>query len=207
MGSLENLNYISFLFYYKKNKDLHLVSQADIVEPFKKVKGNLEKYALASLASEMIVRSQIEEHPNTGLFTLLLKFLFELNEVEDQAELSFFWFQLNFLINNGFKPKTDTCLNCEKPFALDDHYYFSFIRGGYTCRSCDSNDTSTVEISGQSLQFLNNLIDFNNIKTLREPVPAQIIKETSLILYRLIQYHVSGLERLSSMEFLRNVWS
>ncbi|MBN1153748.1 DNA repair protein RecO [candidate division KSB1 bacterium] len=207
MGSLEDINYISVVFYYKENRDLHLINQADIIEPFKQIKSDLVKYALASLACEMMIRSQIEGHPNKSLFKLLLNYLYELCTVSEQSEIYFFWFQLNFLINNGFKPKIDKCLHCSKSYSLDETYYFSYARGGYVCQECDAEDITKLEISGRSLKFLSELDDLNYIKSLSEPVPSNIVRETSLVLYRLMQYHVSGLERLSSLEFLRNVWS
>ena len=47
-GTLEPLNHIAIVYYFKETRELQLLSQADIIHAFVNLKDNLEKYSLAA---------------------------------------------------------------------------------------------------------------------------------------------------------------
>lgn len=206
MGSLDNLNLIDFVFYHKVNRELHTISQADIIESFKNIRNNLDNFALASLANEIVVKSQELEEKNYKLFELLSNFLYEINRKLEQPELFFFWFQLNFLIISGFEPHLNECLVCAKKYSSIPISYFSYSRGGIYCETCASDESSYVEMSRETMSLLNRL-NLRTLNELKEPVARHTIREISRALYLFMTYHVTGVDRLKSLEFLKKVWN
>jgi len=204
-GTLETLNFISLVFYVKENRDLQFLSQAEIIKPFIHIKNNLEKLSLASVASEIIVRSQYADESNPYLFKTILEFLNGLEMANTGFENYLYWFQLKFLKCGGFKPQLDRCVICKKRNINNRKSYFSIEQGGCICSNCKKYETAKVLISQNTLNYLQFLDNCQSGKIHEATNSTQIIKESAFVLNKFMAYHIEGVGHLNSIKFLEQI--
>ncbi len=203
-GSLETLNHIALVYYHKENRDLQLLSQADIMDSYKGIRGQLHKFGLASMVNEIIIRSEIAEHANPKLFGLMLEFMKNLDDSLGNFENYFFWFQLKFLETTGVKPQLRECLSCGQG-QVSSRLLFSIPRGGYICEQCLKDDVSGIFISVDVVKYMLSLSHSAPDDLQKLTCTAQTWKECSEVLNKFMQYHIPGLGYLKSSGFLKHV--
>jgi DNA repair protein RecO (recombination protein O) len=205
LGTLDQLNYINIVFYYKEQRDLHLLSQSDIIDSYRFIKQDLNKLALAMMAVEMVMRSQMERDPHANLFHLLTAFLRKLDQQQGGLENVFFWYQIRFMKWLGFKPNLKLCLKCRKIYEGDERIQFSVAHGGWVCSHCGSASGIVVIVSGRAIQYLNQ-IDSGTLDMVDQvPSDPHVIKESSVLLNKFMAYHIESLAHLKSVTFLQDV--
>jgi DNA repair protein RecO (recombination protein O) len=205
-GALEPANYISLIFYHKENRDLQLISQADIIESYDGMKSDLEKLSLAFIACEIILRSQYDNEPNPNLFNLAIAFFRKLNEGKRNIENYLFWFQLKFLKNSGIKPNFSECIKCKKNIQEFDQLVFSIPQGGCICEDCNyATGADSIKISNNSLTYL-NAMEKHDLEQIHETaVSTKTIQESSLLVNKFMAFHIENLNHLRTMNFLHDI--
>ncbi|MBD3289519.1 DNA repair protein RecO [candidate division KSB1 bacterium] len=206
-GSLEPLNYISIVFYFKEKRDLQLISQADIRNYFNRIKTDLEKYSLTSIIFEVILRSEYAEDPNPLLFNSVVQFLESLDRAAERYENHFFWLLLKFLQIHGFKPRFDSCIHCGRGHSEEVDFYFSINRGGLTCRNCKTSEATGIMLSHPTINYLLALENTSHLGISAVIDSKQAVKESARLLNRFMNYHIEGLAGLKSMDFLSHIRS
>ncbi|MBN2013229.1 DNA repair protein RecO [candidate division KSB1 bacterium] len=205
LGSLDPINHVGIVFYHKEQRDLHLLSQADIIESFKSIKQDLNKLAYSMMAAEMVMRSQMERDPHANLFHLFVAFLRKLNESHNINENVFFWFQIRFLKWLGFKPNLKMCQKCRKYIIDDERVRFSVEQGGWWCEHCSGVSGVTVVVSGKTINYLNQIEDSSLEAIDQISNGTEIYKESSLLLNKFMVYHIESLVHMKSVSFLEDV--
>ena len=197
-GTLNTLNHIALVYYFKEKRELQFLSQADIINSVSDIRNNLEKTSLALIMSEIVLRSQFAEESNPNLFRLLLEFLDKLDAAEYRIENYLIYFQLEFLQISGFNPKLDECINCKKSNIEKNSVFFSLTQGGYYCSDCKRDGLS---ISNATLHLLKKLTGqkFENAQEIENS--PQTIKESIFVLSKFMAYHIEGLEQIKSAKF------
>ncbi len=202
-GTLEPLNHISIVYYFKETRDLQLLSQADIVHSFIELRNNLEKYAIAMFCCELIQKTQLE-HPEKVLFDDLLSLLKGLNLAKDKYFNYLFWFILRFLRISGFKPELNQCQVCGSTRKAG-RLRFSILRGKFSCEKCQIPDPMSISVDGEVIDFLLNL-QMGRIQQV-ESYYCPNMTESETLLLSFLQYHVEEAQYLKSLKFLKNIQS
>lgn len=204
-GSLEPINYISIVFYYKEKSDLYLISQADIHSYFKNIKNDLEKYSLTSIIFEIILRSEYAGNPNPFLFNSMIHFLESLDQAGARYENYFFWFMLRFLQIHGFKPRFDSCIQCGAKQQGKNDFLFSISKGGIVCQKCTTSDMPGIILYYPTIVYLQALEEAN-YKRIGEIADSKLlVKQSAHFLNKFMNYHIEGLSGLKSMDFLSHI--
>lgn len=204
-GTLEPTNYITLVFYYKEERDLQLLSQADIIKSFNGIKSNLKKFSMALIICEIVIRSQYDKESNPNLFNFITEFLIRLNEAQERLENFLFWFQIEFLKINGFKPQLSGCIVCGHKNTKKNNFYFSIIRGGFICSACKTSEFTGLLISHNTVDYLYSLENSNPLDIIKIESSAEVVKESKHLLYKFMGYHIEGLKNLKSLKFFKQL--
>jgi len=203
-GSLEPLNYISVLFYYKETRDLHTLSQADIVKPFAKSQQDLRRSTLALAVCELVDRLEVGASPNPALFRLLVQTLEAVQEVQHTPLNCLRAFEVRLLDLLGIKPNVATCLACGKS-AVRGAVWFDVVRGGFFCPGCGETGPVRVRLESEALQALRHLqrhrIDALNGWSLSAVAGQQVDR----FLTTYLQYHQEGFRELKALRVYREL--
>jgi len=199
-GTLEELNYISIVFYYKEDKDLFVLSQCDVINPNRYIKEDFNKLIVGFAITELILKSESGGETSVALFNLLLRILKELDEVKKNYINLYIYFVLAFLNINGYQLVLKTCLSCGSA-ETKSKWYFSITDGGFYCSECRSN-TSGVDAGIQKTLHKFSSWEINKITNLSisEKEQWNILG----ILDKYMNYHFEGYQKPGSLEYMVN---
>jgi DNA repair protein RecO (recombination protein O) len=202
-GSLETLNYVSIVFYEKESRDIQILSQAEIIDPFKETKKNLRKTTLALAICELINQLEIGQEPNRLFFRLCISALQSINRASANIINILSAYRIHVLDIMGFKPDFYNCLGCNK--KLHKTTFFNLHAGGIICDECKREDTKAMVLYHETLQFLRTLQKTHISKLSGISPPKKVQDQVEEFLRRYMQYHVEGVRDLKALKFLHQI--
>lgn len=159
-GHLEPLSHCRLML--ARGRSLDIISSAETIHSFPKVKEQLEGIARALICLELVDAFTAEEQPNIGILHLLIESLEWLESGEQDLVIRFFEFHL--LQQLGYMPELHYCVICRSAIAPNRHA-FSSSMGGTICFSCLHSQESTV--LWDSVRNPTFPISLNTLKVLR----------------------------------------
>ncbi len=109
-----------------------IVSQAEIVEPYRELREDLDKTSQAYYLAELVDRFTEEHDSNAPLFELLALTLAHLGHVDDPF-IVLRYFELHLLSLTGYQPQLHFCVTCQEALEPVENNYFHFVDGGTLC--------------------------------------------------------------------------
>lgn len=147
-GRLEPFGHVA-LVMWRGRSELHTVTQADVIEPFRAVREDLDRFALGQVMLEAVDRVIQEKERSPRLFTLLVDSLAGLTRSSSSLVLSAFLLRLSSVA--GFAPTLSACVECGGRAS-----WFSASQGGAVCSVCRSPDAD--EVGGGMLELMSDLV-------------------------------------------------
>ncbi len=199
-GHVELYTRVAMMIAY--GRELHVVTQAELVEPYLPLREDLERGAYANYVIELLDHFSEAEEANPPLYHLLDDTLARLCAPQVDLRLLTRHYELNTLRLVGFQPSLFNCAIGQEPIEPKDQF-FSAREGGVVCPLHARGGSAIVPLNLTVLKTLRYLQtrDYDVIRTLR--IDGQLHFE----LERLLQnYIVHVLERqLKSVEFIRRL--
>lgn len=184
-----------------KGQNFWILTQADTIQIFTQISGNLYRTGLAAYILELADRLTVEDLPDTSLFRLILDSIKQINATEDPF-LPATYYELQLLQATGFKPELFHCVNCGREIIQEDQY-FSIFQGGVTCPLCHHFQQELLPASQDVLKYLRYFQRSNFIKIQNLKLSPQIKKEIRKVLD---PYVASITERkLNSPQFIKQI--
>lgn len=177
-GRLEPFSYVSLVLWRGKS-GLDTVTQAEVIEPFRSIREDLDRFALGEVMLEASDRVIQESEPCSRALNLLLGSLSGL--AADRSPLVLAGFLLKLSGVAGFAPSLDRCADCDGPAA-----WFSPGQGGAVCPGCRSYDAE--EVGPSPLELMSDLASGRSVAA--QP-PSQVEAEMVCRLARFYtEYHL-----------------
>lgn len=161
-GRLEPFSHLSLVLWRGKS-GLDTVTQAEIIEPFRAVRENLELFSLGQVMLEACDRVIQESEPSARMLGNLVDSLHRLSS--DGSPLVLAGFLLRLCAIAGFAPCMEACAECGKPAS-----WFSPPQGGAVCPRCRSHDAE--EVGTVVLELMSDLAGSDFVG----PVPARTVR-------------------------------
>jgi DNA repair protein RecO (recombination protein O) len=201
--SLEPLTRARYVFYFKPDRDLHLLSQADTLAPTGSRITSLERLAHAEAALELIDRLVWGEEPHAELFDLLAATLEAVVDAPAAALPALtIAFELQIASLLGYRPRLDACAECGGP--LSPRRLFSPARGGMLCDRCAGEEPGTVALSADALAGLSLLLT-RPVGEAGEYFEVRRAGEILRVVEAFLKHHFQRFQGLRSLELLRSL--
>lgn len=198
-----------------RGRDLLIVSQAEMVEPYLALREDLTRAAYAGYAAELVDRFTTDEDnaESAILFDLLdvtLKRLGSESESEIGSDsrigadlrIVARFYEMKLLDAVGFRPELTHCLTCGETI-LPQAQFFSPTEGGAVCPDCGIHREDILPISQPGLHTLRVLQrePWGRVQALQLNEPLHLEIERIML-----SYLVALLEkRLQSVSFIRRL--
>lgn len=146
----EPLTKVDLVFYEKMRSDLHLISDADILDFHDAFRLRLDTIVAASYFSELVEVVTEPHDPHPALYEALdfcLRFLGAIHLEKIKT-----YFEMQILSEAGWLPHLDSCVVCSQQATSNPH--FSVKQGGVLCASCVSNTSDAKKINPALLEIL-----------------------------------------------------
>jgi len=101
-GVLQSMAYLNLFFYFKENKDLHLVSNAEHVRPFNSIFNNYDKMQAGFRIIELVNRTTADYQQNNEIFNLVKDSLGQLEDATKNYNNLLFYFEYKMCEMLGF---------------------------------------------------------------------------------------------------------
>lgn len=131
----DKMSYGNFTIYYKKEK-LSILSEVNIINPFKEIKRDIEKISYASFLLDLSEQVVKQTSASKAIYGLLIDGLTKINEKYDPLVIMNI-LELKYLDYLGVLPVLDCCSMC---FRKTDIVTLSSDKGGYLCSKCRTNE-------------------------------------------------------------------
>jgi DNA repair protein RecO (recombination protein O) len=214
-GSLEVSWQVHIACPVRDDRDLHNLTDAEIVRARPGLLVDLTRLSYAAAACEIVDKLSLDHEPNRRLYLCLTGVLGGIEEVaSEQLETLFWYFQLRVAEALGYRPELANCANCGTPLPAEAAWFNPGMGGG-VCRDCgrqaaDEQDGQgapdylrTRRISADSLRLLVFLQGLRTYSRDAIPVaPPQLRDEVRALLRSFLEYHGGTDGRLRSLEFL-----
>jgi DNA repair protein RecO (recombination protein O) len=184
-----------------RGRNLDVITQAEAVELFTALRGDLERLGQAFYIVELLDRFTVEEGETQRLYDLLLNTLGRLAGGDD-GRVAVRFFELRLLELVGYRPELFRCLGCGEELQPQDQF-FSVAMGGILCPSCGTGRTHAHPISLAALKVLR----YYQRNAYAVAAAAKIRSKVHAELDELLESYLTYLleKRLHTPDFLRRV--
>ncbi|MGH8909045.1 MAG: DNA repair protein RecO [Egibacteraceae bacterium] len=145
-GRLEPFSHVDLLLH--QGRDLDIVSQAELINPFAQVRDDWVRSVCASAMVEAADQLAQPGQRSNPLFLLLLDGLRALAGAPRHPALVLDAYLLRLATVAGYAPSLDACASCGLPGA---HPVFSIQAGGALCRTCAPGDARPLDPLARAL--------------------------------------------------------
>ena len=186
-SNFEPFSLNEIIFYRKTHSSYHLISQADKLDNFTRIRQNIERTTTAGFMMEMVSSVMQLEDKNEEIFNLTLASLKEL-ETNYSPEKIATIFKIKMLSLSGFKPHFDSCVSCLDKIMGQSK--FSLSLGGLLCPRCMAKDPSSRSIFRGTIATVLHIEKNSFNSSLSLGMNPQIKKELDLILNAFLNFHL-----------------
>jgi DNA repair protein RecO (recombination protein O) len=181
---LEPFTHVSLLLYRGRGA-LDTITQAEIVSPFRTLRGDFELITAGETMLEAADKVAEEHERNVRLFLLVLAGLRVLDgRPRDPAAVAES-FLIKLLSLSGFHPSLSACAVCGMP---GPHEWFSAAQGGVICAEDVEHDAGRA--SRAAIAWL-DLVARADLEGSGEATPPTAVrKEARALLYGFTEYHL-----------------
>jgi DNA repair protein RecO (recombination protein O) len=178
-----------------------IISQAEIVEPYRDLREDLDKTSQAYYLAELLDRFTEEHDANAPLFQLLTLTLVHLSHTTDPF-LLLRYFELHLLSLTGFQPQLHFCVACGEALEAVENY-FHFIDGGALCPTHGQIRPNAEPLPLSVLKVLRFLQTEPWEKVAKLQITPVTRQQIETLLFNYITFLLE--RRLKSVEFLRQL--
>ncbi|MFI5370304.1 MAG: DNA repair protein RecO [Candidatus Eisenbacteria bacterium] len=199
--ALEPLSRSRLMLYHKPDRDLHLVSQAEVLTATGSRITDLTRLTHAHAAIELVDRLVWGEEPHPELYALLVETL-DATCVAPTTSLSAVTlaFELQTASLLGYRPRLDACAECAR--APSTRRLFSPARGGLLCDACAAGEPGVVTLSADALAGLTLLLTRPVVEAGRY-IEIKRAGEILKTVEAFLRHHFQRFQGLKSLELLR----
>ncbi|MCF8262034.1 MAG: DNA repair protein RecO [Melioribacteraceae bacterium] len=130
---VDTLNHVEIVFYDKSTRDVQLISQADLINHFPRIREDLEKFKYAAAILELIQNLIHMNEPHERIFLGTGKIFTLMDSGEESAQLLFVRYFLFFIDELGYGLQldkfTDTGVNLSECDSVIFNNDKGFING------------------------------------------------------------------------------
>ncbi|HNX69087.1 MAG TPA: DNA repair protein RecO [Candidatus Omnitrophota bacterium] len=198
-AGFELFTHAEFIFYEKKRSDLHLISDAAILDSNNALRNRLESIAFASYFCELVDELTEVHDPHPKLFDLLKAAFRFLPVIAPQRLASLF--EIKLLREMGWLPYLESCLGCgARPL---EQGYFSVRQGALLCEKCRSEDTSAQPMNAAVLSVLRSYSKDEIDDCLRATHTPLIENQIRFFMIQFLNYRLGKV--LKTRKFLESI--
>lgn len=185
-----------------RGRELNVVAQVVMVEPFLPLREDLQRGAYASYATELLLRFALDEDASDpALFHLLDDTYARLCDAPD-PRLVVRYYELRLLEAAGFRPELNTCVVSGEPIQPEDQF-FSYGAGGVVSPAGERLSHGCVPLSLGALKLLRYLQRSGYAVVPKLDIGAALHNEAERVMLGYITYLLE--RRLQSVDFIRRI--
>lgn len=195
MGNLLNpLNHLQVVVYIKPNREVQLVTSADLLKHYSNIETDYDvlKYAMAVLE---LVNQNVQDHEfDDKVFRAVLRILERIDSKSEAASISFMRFFIFLIGLLGYEISTYLCNSCSKKLLPEKTAFLRHL--GIVCEDCSLKNVEMNYLSKELFELFTCLKNGKEIKNTNEVN----LRETLRMLDGFAKQHLHSYKGLNSLK-------
>ena len=187
------MNHVEIVYYQKDSREIQLISQANLISHFPKIKDDLDKLKYSSAILELINNLTFENESNDRLYRGIIKILELINSSDNNPRENFIRFFLFFMKELGYEIPMHECASCGNTLKTDRVVAFNY-GFGFLCGNCREERIVSFEFP----QELFNLLVCLNDKKNELKYKSADLDKLIFVLERYLMHHVPEFKGIKS---------
>jgi len=205
---LDTFNHLQVVVYKKEGRDLHLLSQCDLLTRFDGLTRDLNQLGCAMAVLDLVSATSHYDEEGAVLFAALLETLKAIDAAGDtQGPMLYFQTRLLFLL--GFQPDLTCCITCKLPVDPVDsgtkNRIFRLTGDGILCHRCRLTGMFLMEVRSETLSLLRVFQHMLSGWRSVDGFSVETHLEAKIVLSHLLRNHVEGVRNLKSGSVLASI--
>ncbi len=199
MGLLvDPLNHLQLIIYNKESRELQLISSADLVTHFSRIKNDFDKLKYAYAILELVKKCTVEHEANEKIFRGIIRILELIDASKEPDEVLFGRFFLFFLKETGIEPQFEKCAGCGKT-TLENMELSYNNELGILCNNCRKDYIASYSISAELFRYL---LCLKANKTTNH-VSKETMDRAVIFMEKFLMYHFSEFKGIQAFQLFK----
>ena len=204
LSILQPFHLLDLQYYYKKDRSMQLIKEADIINSFDPLRQNFNTLVMGGAILNIINKIFEQEYPNDIIFRLVSKTLNKLSSDNRSNSKLFIFFLFHLSKQLGVMPNIYQCYLCNKLF--DQGAIFSQHSQSLVCVSCNSTTNLDDYILNPDILYFLNLINKTNIDDIPNiEISSDDLYKLYCFLMMFMKFHIHNMDRLEGLKQLEKI--
>ncbi len=196
-SKVDVLNHTEIVLYKKEERELQLVTQANLKNYFPNVKEDLDRLKYAAAICELILELIPENENNEKMFRGLTKIISLIDKKDSDPQILFARFFLFFIKEIGYEISTKNCIKCGAKLKSTQTNAFNYEEG-IICSECYNENILSYKLSSELFELFDCLSTRKKINT----VNRKSINNVIFILEKFLTYHIPEFKGIRTLKLL-----
>ncbi len=198
-GHVELFNRASLLI--ATAREIDIVTQADTLEPFLRLRDDLDRLSYAYYFAELVDRFTEEGEENRALYDLILQSFHWLEQTSELPRTARY-FELRLLDTLGYRPQLYHCVNCREELQPEENF-FSPEAGGMLNPKCRDSHRDVRSVPLNALKVLRFLQSREYAEVQKLNLSSDVETTVEELLHHYLTHHLE--RNLKSIQFLNTL--
>jgi len=195
---VDPMNHIQIVLYKKDTREVQIISSAELLNHFRKIRENLEKLEYSQAILELLKKLTAEHESNHRLFKGSVRILTLLDTSNEIPIVTFGRFFIFFLSELGYEIQLDKCAFCGKTTLENIELSYNF-EIGMLCNDCRKNHLESISISSELFKYMDCLKTNKRIESLDSRVPEKAV----VFMERYLKFHIPDFSGIKSIQLFK----
>lgn len=197
---IDPLNLIEFVYYFKANRELQYLSNAEFIRNYSHIKSDYNKIKVAFNILELTNLFTHEAQVDQKFYELVVGTLDMLDKTEIDSELILIQFLIRVAEIAGYPIYSENCPLCGKKINIEENTFNFSKEYGLICGNCSISSNFIFELNEVKKELISRI--FSNLSNLSSMIIERKEELHNLIktIIEFLEYHVEELKKLKSFE-------
>ena len=195
---VDPLNHLQIIIYNKDTRDLQILSGADIISHFPKLKEDFDKLKYSYAVIELLKKLTAEHESHVRLFNGSVRILSLMESSNEHPALIFGRYFIFFLKEIGYEIQLDSCCVCGRTNLKGTDLGYNFEMG-ILCEHCRVDHLETYSLSAELFTYIICLKSSKKIETFNTATAEKAI----IFMERYLKYHIPDFSGIQSLQLLK----
>ena len=192
---VDPLNIINIVLYNKENREVQLLSSAEMLFYFTHLHDDFERMKYSYAVLELLKYLTVESESNQRLYKGSRRILQLMDASEEQPEILFIKYFLFILQETGFEIQMTVCSICHKEIEKEKINGFNYEHG-MLCSDCKNLYHTFLEIPRELFEQIYSLKIGKRLKSYNLPAMKKLI----IALEKFLKFHIQGFNGIKSLQ-------
>ena len=192
------LNYIQLVVYKKDNREIQIVSSADLISYYPKIKEDLEKLKYSQAVLELLKKLTVEHEVNVRLFIGVIRILSLFDSSNEEPIILFGRFFIFFITELGYEIQLDKCSVCGRTNLNGEDLSYNYEMGIF-CGNCTKDRLESYYLNSELFHYL---ICLKNSKKIENP-DITIAEKAIVFMERFLTYHIPDFKGIQAIQLFK----